>query len=63
MTQEQLQEQGTGDICNLIDSRESALREVADRDDRIGAWARMCLALANGKQPMKEDLEKLEINS
>lgn len=45
------------DIFDPIREHEEGVRELAQRSDRIGATARVLLALANDKHPSETDLK------
>lgn len=49
------------DPLEIVEEHEAALETLADRDDRIGAGARISLALARDDRPDPYDLEELGI--
>lgn len=49
------------DPIELVRENETAVESLTDRDDRIGAMARILLALANDDDPSFEDLDAVGI--
>lgn len=57
---EQTPEQSNGDPYEPIREERDAVEHLAEqeREDSLAAWARVMLALTDGEEPDRDDLEK-----
>lgn len=51
------------DTWERIRDNHNELEQVAERDDRLGALARITLDLANDERPTDDDLERLGVDA